>query len=157
MTGELTPIGPVTSQPEARKIKLSPPADAQTGRPDPLPHPERVGHVSRPDKPAADTSPRHQAEPARSRGAAAENTTPPAHEQIEELSRQFSEHLQRLHEKGYLRELRLDYERLDGGGLQVKILDARTDKVIRQIPPEEQVEFAQRMEEVLGVIMDELA
>ena len=152
MTGELNPIGPVNSPPEERRSKtpLAPAVDAGKGHP--LAPPERVAAVSEPSK----IQDRHghardggtlRVEPNREAG-------PP---QVEELAEKFEEHLESLHAQGYLRELRLDYENLEDGGLVVKIMDARTDKVIREIPPEDQIEFAKRMEEVLGLIMDELA
>jgi flagellar protein FlaG len=152
MTGELTSIGPVTSQPEDRKSRLAEQSGPALKRPDPLAHPERVKAVSD----ARKTNAAGQ-RPAEGGQRAADEREKPAHERVEELTQKFSEHLAKLHDEGYLRELRLDYEQLDDGDLKVKIMDARTDKVIREIPPEDQVEFAKRMEEVLGLIMDELA
>ena len=152
MTGELTSIGPVTSQPEDRTSRLTRQPAPAPDRADPLANPERVEAVS--DSRQAHAAGQRPAE----RGQGGSDTrNKPAHERVEELTQKFSQHLAKLHDEGYLRELRLDYEQLDDGDLKVKILDARTDKVIREIPPEDQVEFAKRMEEVLGLIMDELA
>jgi len=68
------------------------------------------------------------------------------------------ERLREIHEKGYLRELRMDVEiERDLGLVMVKIIDARTDKVIRTVPPREQVEFARKMEAFLGLLFDQKA
>jgi flagellar protein FlaG len=152
MTGELTPIGPVTSPPEEKSSRVPPESGPDVS-------------LNRPPAPAARVDAVSEARKARQQAQGEERPVhfrpetdrKPAPEQIEELAEKFSEHLENLHSQGYLRELRLDYENLEGGDLMVKIMDARTDKVIREIPPEDQVEFAKRMEEVLGLIMDELA
>ncbi|RMG43579.1 MAG: flagellar protein FlaG [Acidobacteria bacterium] len=72
---------------------------------------------------------------------------------LEDLKRQLAE----IQARGSLRQLRLDYEIRDGNVVVVKILDAETDKVIRTVPPEEQLELARRLEEYLGLVLDETA
>jgi flagellar protein FlaG len=152
MTGELTPIGPVATPPDEkiRKVPLS--AGPNQGSSNPLAPPERVSAVS--DARKSQQRAEGGGDPAATKPKEDRKASP---ELVEELAERFAEHLENLHAQGYLRELRLDYENLEDGDLVVKIMDARTDKVIREIPPEDQVEFAKRMEEVLGLIMDETA
>jgi flagellar protein FlaG len=152
MTGELTPIGPVASPPEEKSSRVSPESGSNVPLSRPPAPAARVNAVSGARKGLQQAE--GEQRPVHFRP---QTDRKPASEQIDELAEKFSEHLDNLHSQGYLRELRLDYENLEGGDLLVKIMDARTDKVIREIPPEDQVEFAKRMEEVLGLIMDELA
>ncbi len=69
----------------------------------------------------------------------------------ERLKQRFEE----IQDRGYLRELRLEHEILDSGRIVVKIHDARTDKVIRTLPPEDQLAFSERLEDTLGLLFDE--
>jgi uncharacterized FlaG/YvyC family protein len=158
MTGNVSLIGPVHSPPEDKKSAATPEAPATK--------PRSVESVSGPGQvlPVSELAKTLQKGPSGQQVAVVEpeEASPDAkakeaQERVEQLARKFSEHLENLHEHGYLRELKLDYENLEGDQLMVKIVDARTDKTIRTIPPEDQVEFARRMEEFLGLIMDELA
>ena len=72
----------------------------------------------------------------------------------EETAIRLRERFEEIQTRGYLRELKLEHSVTDGGRIVVKIRDARTDKVIREVPPEDQVEFAERLEENLGVLFD---
>lgn len=49
---------------------------------------------------------------------------------------------------------RMDIQVGEDGALVVKVRDARTDKVVREIPPEELVEFGKKMRRYLGVLLD---
>ena len=77
-----------------------------------------------------------------------------ASERREEAALRLRERFEEIQTRGYLRELKLEHSVTDGGRIVVKIRDARTDKVIREVPPEDQVEFAERLEENLGVLFD---
>jgi flagellar protein FlaG len=82
----------------------------------------------------------------------------PDEEVYREVAEAMKAHLEEIHEKGYLRELRMEVDvSREDGSMQVKVLDARTDKVIRTVPPEEQIQFAQRMTELFGLLFDEVA
>ncbi len=72
----------------------------------------------------------------------------------EDAAARLQERFEEIQTRGYLRELKLEHSVTDGGRIVVKIRDARTDKVIREVPPEDQVEFAERLEENLGVLFD---
>ena len=158
VTGNVSLIGPVHSSPEDRKTAATPDAPATKPRSvELLSGPGRVLPVSELVKTMQKGVPGQQATVVERDGPSLEAKAKKAQENVEELTRKFREHLDNLHDHGYLRELKLDYEHLDTGDLMVKIIDARTDKTIRTIPPEEHVEFARRMEEFLGLIMDELA
>ncbi|GAB4369165.1 MAG: hypothetical protein Kow0062_02910 [Acidobacteriota bacterium] len=78
-------------------------------------------------------------------------------ESIRETVDRLKEQLERVRAQGYLREIRMDVEvDRESNDIMVKILDARTEKVIREIPPEEQVTFAKKLGEVLGLIFEEI-
>lgn len=55
------------------------------------------------------------------------------------------------------RSTRLDIEVQQDGGLLVKVRDAKTDKVVREIPPEELVEFGRKLKRYLGLLLDKRA
>jgi len=77
-------------------------------------------------------------------------------EAVRETVDRLREQLERVREQGYLREIRMDVNVDDKlNRIVVKVLDARTEKVIREIPPEEQVAFARKLGEVLGLIFEE--
>ena len=67
---------------------------------------------------------------------------------------QFEEKFAKIQSRGYLRELKLEYEINEGGDVIVTILDAQTEKVIRTLPPEEQREFGRRLQETIGLLFD---
>ena len=84
-----------------------------------------------------------------------EGTGPPDQPSMQEVAEAIGKHLAEVQERGYLRELRFDYEHVEEGVFQLKVLDARTDKVLRTIPSEEQIEFAKKLERFLGLLIDE--
>ncbi|HNX19986.1 MAG TPA: flagellar protein FlaG [Acidobacteriota bacterium] len=55
------------------------------------------------------------------------------------------------------RTTRLDVQVDEDGVMMVKVRDARTDKVVREIPPEDLVEFSRKMRRYLGLLMDKRA
>lgn len=75
----------------------------------------------------------------------------------EDVLKQLDEQFKEMQAKGYLREVRMKISVDDEGVMNVKILDAATDKVIREIPPESQTEFARHLREAAGVVFDERA
>ncbi len=139
MAGDVAPLAPVGT----------PGTDVQ-----PAPRPARAARA--PDAEIEDRGNREEPPPetpatARSR----DGELPPDPKKAAERIR---EKLREIHEKGYLRELRMDVEiEQDLGLVMVKIIDARTDKVIRTVPPREQVEFARKMEAFLGLLFDHRA
>jgi flagellar protein FlaG len=54
---------------------------------------------------------------------------------------------------GALPSTRMEVRVADDGVLMVKVLDARTDKVVRELPPEELVESAKKMRRYIGVLL----
>lgn len=54
-------------------------------------------------------------------------------------------------------EVRLDIEVDNEGLVMVKVRDAKTDKVVREIPPEDLVEFGRKMRQMTGVLVDRTA
>ena len=102
--------------------------------------------------------PAKSAQPTRSRfkdEPRATSTGPPERVSMEEVAQAIGERLAEVQERGYLRELRFDYEHVGEGVFQLKVLDARTDKVLRTIPSEEQLEFSKKLERFLGLLIDE--
>ena len=55
--------------------------------------------------------------------------------------------------KYFKREIRLEVEN-DLGIMIVKVIDSETDKVIRQIPPEELIEISKRSKDLKGLMVD---
>lgn len=51
-------------------------------------------------------------------------------------------------------DTRLDIEVAKDGQVIVKVRDAETDKVVREIPPEELIEFGRKLERYLGLLLD---
>lgn len=72
----------------------------------------------------------------------------------EEVIKQFNEQFQAMQARGFLREVRMQVSISDEGMVSVKILDARTEKVIREIPPKDQAEFAKHLREAAGMVFD---
>lgn len=158
MTGNVSLIGPVHSPPEDKKAATAQDAPATKPRGvEVVSGPGRILPVSELTKTMQKGSSGQKVAVVEPEESSPDAKAKQARENVEHLTQKFREHLENLHDHGYLRELKLDYERLEGDQLMVKIVDARTDKTIRTIPPEDQVEFARRMEEFLGLIMDELA
>ncbi len=85
------------------------------------------------------------------------DTGPPKRPSTEEVAQRIQERLAEAQSKGYLRELRFHYESREDGVFQLKVIDAKTDKVLRTIPHEEQIEFAERLDNFLGLLIDEQA
>ena len=56
-----------------------------------------------------------------------------------------------------LADVRLDIQVENDGLVVVKVRDAKTDKVVREIPPEELVEFGRKMRQMLGLLVDRTA
>ena len=55
-----------------------------------------------------------------------------------------------------IRNLRLQFEvDPDTAAVIVRVLDADTDEVIRQVPPEESVRFSRKLDELIGILFDE--
>ncbi len=52
------------------------------------------------------------------------------------------EALEKAEARGFLRRTSVRYEFTDNGTMVIKVMDARTDKLVRTIPPEEQLAFA---------------
>jgi flagellar protein FlaG len=65
--------------------------------------------------------------------------------------------LDQLNRSGELQNVRFEYEVTDGGSVVIKVKDAKTDKVIREIPPEEQQQFSRKLRDYLGLLFDERA
>ncbi len=61
-----------------------------------------------------------------------------------EAVQEINDHLQQVH-----RELRFNIDK-DSGRTVIKVVDAETKEVIRQIPDEEALRFAQRLNEGIG-------
>ncbi|UCF67829.1 MAG: flagellar protein FlaG [Acidobacteriota bacterium] len=118
-------------------------------------HQEGGAGAIRPRSPAADESDAQRVED--QQPAPAEGTKESAAATIAQVTQALGERLEEIRARGYLRELRLDYEIREEGQVMVKILDAKTDKVIRTVPQEEQLELARRMDEYLGVLLDKTA
>lgn len=95
------------------------------------------------------------ASPKNEDGPPATATGPPEPASMKEVAQAISERLAEVQERGYLRELRFDYQHVGEGVFQLKVLDARTDKVLRTIPSEEQLEFSRKLERFLGLLIDE--
>lgn len=55
------------------------------------------------------------------------------------------------------RDVRMEVAVDQAGHYVVKILDTKTDKLLRQIPAEEVLKFAEHLNEYLGVVLDERA
>ncbi len=139
MAGDVAPLAPVGAPGTDVQPAPRPAPEART------PAAEIEDRASR-QEPSPETAPT-----AKARGG----ELPPDPKKAAERIRQ---KLREIHEKGYLRELRMDVEIEDDLGLvMVKIIDARTDKVIRTVPPKEQVEFARKMEAFLGLLFDQKA
>lgn len=56
-----------------------------------------------------------------------------------------------------IQQVTFRYETTEDGNIIIKIKDAETDKVIKQIPPEGQVEFARKLRDFLGILFDKQA
>lgn len=56
-----------------------------------------------------------------------------------------------------IQQVTFRYETTEDGNIIIKIKDAETDKVIKQIPPEEQVEFGRKLRDFLGILFDKQA
>ena len=63
---------------------------------------------------------------------------------LDEAVQEINDHLQQVH-----RELRFNIDK-DSGRTVIKVVDAETKEVIRQIPDEEALRFAQRLNEGIG-------
>ncbi len=62
----------------------------------------------------------------------------------------------RLREAGDYFNRRLDFQVDDRTHrIVVKVIDTRTDKVIKEIPPEQLVELAAKIQEMVGLLVDE--
>jgi len=63
--------------------------------------------------------------------------------------------------EGFAREFELQAKKvifnvtLETGDLMIQVVNRETGDVVRQIPPEEVIEFARRFREVLGLLIDE--
>lgn len=66
------------------------------------------------------------------------------------------EAVERLREAGDLFNRRLDF-RVDEetNRIVVKVIDTRTDKVIKEIPPEQLVQLAAKIQKMIGLLVDE--
>ena len=79
----------------------------------------------------------------------ASNTEPPTSEQLQQYLRELQTITSALN-----RRLRFDYnEQLEQ--LIVKVIDANTDKVIKELPPEELQRVHIRIREAIGLLIDE--
>jgi flagellar protein FlaG len=79
----------------------------------------------------------------------ASNTEPPTSEQLQQYLRELQTITSALN-----RRLRFDYnEELEQ--LIVKVIDANTDKVIKELPPEELQRVHIRIREAIGILIDE--
>ncbi len=87
----------------------------------------------------------------------AEGPPPPEQPSPREVADRLQERLAEAQDRGYLRELRFEYEdpNNDTVGIRLKIRDARTDKLLRTIPPEDQAEFSEKLGRFLGLLLDE--
>lgn len=65
--------------------------------------------------------------------------------------------LKQPEEMGLPGPTRLDIVVENDGIVMVKVRDAKTDKVVREVPPEELIEFGRRMKKYLGVLFDKRA
>ncbi len=140
----LIKVRPIVAAPEPVRTAL--PSDRPS--PDAVQRVERSTEGTRP-RPAAEG----QAGPARDAAREIRRNMEAVRDTVEQLREQ----LERVREQGYLREIRMDVEvDRESNDIMVKILDARTEKVIREIPPEDQVEFARKLGEVLGLIFEEI-
>ncbi|MFW6138231.1 MAG: flagellar protein FlaG, partial [Spirochaetota bacterium] len=64
--------------------------------------------------------------------------------------------IQSLKNAGDIFNRRLEFEVDDKTNMiVVKVIDTRTDKVIKEIPPEQIVRLAQKIQEMIGLLVDE--
>ncbi len=69
-------------------------------------------------------------------------------EQLKEKIKEINEQMKSLNT-----DLKFNYdERIDG--LHVKVVDSKTDKLIREFPTEEMIKFSVKMKEISGLIID---
>lgn len=54
-------------------------------------------------------------------------------------------------------ETRMEVAVQDDGTVLVKVRDVKTDKVVREVPPEDLVEFGKKMRQYLGLLLDKRA
>ncbi len=73
---------------------------------------------------------------------------------LEEARRRMGEALEKAEARGFLRRTSVRYEFTDDGTMVIKVMDARTDKLVRTIPPEEQLAFARGLEQYFGLLVD---
>jgi flagellar protein FlaG len=67
-----------------------------------------------------------------------------------------NEALEKLKTIGDIFNRRLDFEvDEDTKRVIVKVIDTRTDKVIKEIPPEQLVQLAAKIQEMIGLLVDE--
>lgn len=88
----------------------------------------------------------------------AERAPKSAPAQISVLDAQVEQVAQKLQRTAELFNKRLDFivDKSTGRSM-VRVLDADTDELIRELPPEKVIELAAKIQEELGVIFDELA
>jgi uncharacterized FlaG/YvyC family protein len=74
----------------------------------------------------------------------------------EEESTYLNEALEKLKTIGDIFNRRLDFEvDEDTKRVIVKVIDTKTDKVIKEIPPEQIVQLAAKIQEMIGLLVDE--
>ena len=67
-----------------------------------------------------------------------------------------NEALEKLKTIGDIFNRRLDFEvDEDTNRIIVKVIDTKTDKVIKEIPPEQLVQLAAKIQEMIGLLVDE--
>ncbi len=86
--------------------------------------------------------------------AVAEQLTRETEAQLERADKQRAQRHREAAGDNAIRQTRLDISVTDDGELLVKVRDARTDKVVRTIPPDELVEFGRKMKQYIGLILD---
>lgn len=129
------------------EVLVSVPAVASTAvggqvapRPSPAPQPVRRSASPEPGSPQAETTPTR--DPSTAEAA------------MEEVRRRMNDALDQAEAKGYLRRTSVRYEFTESGSMIIKVMDSRTDKLVRMIPPEEQLAFARGLERYFGLLID---
>jgi flagellar protein FlaG len=96
--------------------------------------------------------------PAGNTVVAENNVKPSSEEESKPDLGQLSEAVAELQQRSSLVNKKLQFEVIDSSNqLQVLVIDADTEEVIREIPPEEAIKLAERIRENLGLVLDTLA
>jgi uncharacterized FlaG/YvyC family protein len=105
--------------------------------------------------PAVDPAPRRSVEAVTPEGPQVASVRNTAQDTAD--PRNLIQQLDQITAQGGLQQVRFEFEPLDHGAVVVKVRDLQTDTVIRQIPPEAQLEFSKKLQSFIGLLFDEKA